>query len=94
MTKFFKFTAISEGISYIVLLVNMLFVKPSNMELYKSLLFPIGMTHGILFMAYIYLAFMIKDKQNWSLKDLFFVILGSIVPFGTFYIEKKYVVNE
>jgi integral membrane protein len=94
MTKFFKFTAISEGISYILLLINMLFVKPSNMELYKSLLFPIGMTHGILFMAYIYLAFIIKDKQNWSLKDLFFVILGSIVPFGTFYIEKKYVVNE
>ena len=94
MTKIFKFTAISEGISYIVLLINMLFVKPSNIELYKSLLFPIGMTHGILFMAYIYLAFMIKDKQNWSLKDLFIVILGSIVPFGTFYVEKKYVVNE
>ena len=94
MTKFFKFTAISEGISYILLLINMLLVKPSNIELYKSLLFPIGMTHGILFMAYIYLAFIIKDKQNWSLKDLFFVILGSIVPFGTFYIEKKYVVNE
>ena len=94
MTKIFKFTAISEGISYIILLINMLFIKPSNIELYKSLLFPIGMTHGILFMAYIYLAFMIKDKQNWALKDLFFVILGSIVPFVTFYIEKKYVVNE
>jgi integral membrane protein len=94
MTKIFKFTAISEGISYIVLLINMLFVKPSNIELYKSLLFPIGMTHGILFMAYIYLAFIIKDKQNWAFKELFFVILGSIVPFGTFYIEKKYVVNE
>jgi integral membrane protein len=94
MTKFFKFTAISEGISYIVLLLNMLFIKPSNIDLYKSLLFPIGMTHGILFMAYIYLAFMIKDKQNWSLKDLFIVILGSIVPFGTFYIERKYIINE
>ena len=94
MTKIFKFTAISEGISYIVLLINMLFVKPSNIELYKSLLFPIGMTHGILFMAYIYLAFMIKDRQNWSLKDLFFVILGSVIPFGTFYIEKKYITNE
>ena len=94
MTKIFKFTAISEGISYIILLINMLFIKPSHIDLYKSLLFPIGMTHGILFMAYIYLAFMIKDKQNWSLKDLFKVILGSIVPFGTFYVEKKYVVNE
>ena len=94
MTKFFKFTAISEGISYIILLLNMIFIKPSNIVLYKSLLFPIGMTHGMLFIAYIYLAFMIKNKQNWSHKDLFLVILGSIVPFGTFYIEKKYITNE
>jgi len=48
----------------------------------------------VYFLWRIYLAFMIKDKQNWSLKDLFIVILGSIVPFGTFYVEKKYVVNE
>lgn len=94
MTKFFKFTAISEGISYIALLLNMIFIKPSNIVLYKSLLFPIGMTHGILFIAYLYLAFMIKEKQKWSLKDLFFVLFGSIVPFGTFYIERKYISNE
>lgn len=94
MTKIFKFTAISEGISYIVLLLNMIFIKPSNIVVYKSLLFPIGMTHGILFIGYLYLAFMIKDKQNWSFRDLFFVILGSIVPFGTFYIERKYITNE
>lgn len=94
MTKIFKFTAISEGISYIVLLLNMIFIKPSNIVVYKSLLFPIGMTHGILFIGYLYLAFMIKDKQNWSFRDLFFVILASIVPFGTFYIERKYITNE
>ena len=94
MTKIFKFVAISEGISYLVLLTNMLLVKPSNLELYKSILFPVGMTHGLLFISYIYLAFMIKNKLNWSLKDLLIVILGSVIPFGTFYIEKKYLENE
>ena len=93
MTKIFKFTAILEGFSYLILLSNMLFVKPNNMVLYKTLLFPIGMTHGILFIAYLYLAFMIKEKQNWSIKDLAIVLLGSLIPFGAFFIEKKYLKN-
>lgn len=93
MTKIFKFTAILEGFSYLFLLSNMLFIKPDNMVLYKTLLFPIGMTHGILFIAYLYLAFMIKEKQNWSFKDLAVVLLGSLIPFGAFFIEKKYLKN-
>ena len=48
MIKFFKIIALLEGISLLVLFSNMLFIKPSNIELYKSLLFPIGMSHGIL----------------------------------------------
>jgi integral membrane protein len=93
MIKIFKFTAISEGISYLVLFANMLLVKPNNLDLYKTLLFPIGMTHGVLFIGYVILAFMIKNSQNWSLKDLSIVQMASLVPFGTFYIEKKYVKN-
>ena len=93
MNKLFKITAILEGFSFLVLLSNNLFVKPINMVLYKTLLFPIGMSHGILFIAYLYLAFMNKEKQNWSTKDLLIVILGSLIPFGAFYVEKKYLKN-
>jgi integral membrane protein len=93
MIKFFKFTAILEGFSYLILLANMLFIKPTDLVLYKTLLFPIGMTHGILFIAYLYLAFMIKEKQNWNTKELLIVILGSLIPFGAFFIERKYLKN-
>lgn len=93
MSKIFKYTAISEGVSYLVLLFNMLFIKPSNMDLYKTLLFPIGMAHGVLFIAYVILAILIKKEQNWSWKDFFAVQLASFIPFGTFYIEKKYLKN-
>lgn len=93
MTKIFKITAILEGFSFLILLSNMLFIKPNDLVLYKTLLFPIGMTHGVLFIAYLYLAFMIKEKQNWSTKDLLIVILGSLIPFGAFFIEKKYLKN-
>ena len=93
MIKIFKITAISEGFSYLILLSNMLFIKPTHLELYKTFLFPIGMTHGILFIAYLYLSFMIKEKQNWSVKDLTLIILSSLIPFGAFFIERKYLKN-
>lgn len=93
MTKIFKFTAISEGISYLVLFSNMLFIKPNNFDLYKTLLYPIGMTHGVLFIGYVILAFLIKKSQNWSIKDFMIVLAASLLPFATFYIEKKYVKN-
>ncbi len=93
MIKIFKITAISEGFSYLILLSNMLFIKPTHLELYKTFLFPIGMTHGVLFIAYLYLSFIIKEKQNWSGKDLTLIILGSLIPFGAFFIERKYLKN-
>ena len=93
MTKLFKFTAISEGVSYLLLFANMLLIKPSNLALYKTLLFPIGMTHGVLFIGYILLAILIKKRQNWNLLNLAIVLLASLLPFATFYIEKKYVKN-
>lgn len=93
MLKIFKIVAVLEGISFLVLLANMLFIKPNNIDLYKTLLFPIGMAHGVLFIAYLYLAFVNYSKQNWNFKDLALIILGSLVPFGTFYIERKYLKN-
>lgn len=93
MLKFFKITAILEGISYLVLFSNMLFIKPTNFELYKTLLYPIGMSHGVLFVSYIITAIMLKYVENWNVKKLGIVSIASVIPFGTFYIEKKYLRN-
>ena len=93
MTKLFKFVAIAEGISYLVLFFNMLFIKHSNPELYKTLLFPIGIAHGMLFISYVILAFVIRDNQKWTTKQFIVVQVASLLPFGTFYVEKKYVRN-
>lgn len=90
MLRFFKIIAILEGISYLILFSNMLFIKPVNLDLYKVLLYPIGMSHGILFICYIIMAFLLKNKQQWDLKTFGILLIASILPFGTFYIEKKY----
>ncbi|WP_035678321.1 DUF3817 domain-containing protein [Flavobacterium limnosediminis] len=89
MTRIFKIVALLEGISLIVLFSNMLFLKPTNIDLYKTLLFPVGMAHGLLFVAYVVLATMFKMEDNWSWKKYFQVCIASVIPFGTFYVEKK-----
>lgn len=93
MIKIFKYIALAEGTSYLILFFNMLFIKHSNPELYKTLLFPFGMTHGLLFVSYILLAFSIKKQQDWSTKDIAAVQIASLLPFATFYVEKKYLKN-
>jgi integral membrane protein len=94
MLRIFKNIAILEGISYLVLFFNMLFIKPNNLELYKNLLYPIGMTHGILFIGYILLTVLLIKSQEWNYKTSFIIMGASLLPFATFYVEKKYLRNE
>jgi integral membrane protein len=93
MLRIFKIVALLEGVSYLALFTNMLLVKPTNIDLYKTLLFPIGMAHGILFIGYIFLAIMLKIEENWDWKKFGLICLASILPFGTFVMERKYLQN-
>lgn len=93
MLKIFKIVALLEGVSYLALFSNMLIVKPTDFSLYKTLLFPIGMAHGILFVSYVILAVILKFTQNWDFKKFGIICLASLIPFGTFYIDKKYLQN-
>ena len=90
MLKIFQKTALLEGISYLIILSNMLFIKPLDIILYKKILFPVGMSHGVLFIGYILLAVLLMKPQKWDFKTLFIILVASLIPFGTFYIEKKY----
>lgn len=93
MDRIFKNIAILEGVSYLVLFANMLFVKHNNPELYHSLLYPIGMSHGVLFIGYVLLAVLIKKSQEWNFKVFSIVLAASLLPFATFYVEKKLMKN-
>lgn len=91
MIKLFKITAILEGISYLLLFANMFITKKIDFDLYKAILYPLGMAHGLLFIGYLVLAILVKNQQQWSIKSFLLVCLASLIPFGTFYIEKKYI---
>lgn len=90
MLNFFRLIAALEGISYLALFYNMLVIKPNNPELYQQLLYPIGMTHGILFVLYVVLAIYLKTEYKWSMNKLGLILLASLLPFGTFYSDYKW----
>ena len=88
MKNTFRIISILEGLSYILLLFVAVPIKYiGGDESYVKLL---GMPHGLLFVAYIVLAFLIKDDMKWNSKTFWIVLAASIIPFGTFYIDKKY----
>jgi integral membrane protein len=91
MLKIFKITAIIEGISALLLFF---FAMPMK-YIYNEPIYVkhIGMAHGILFTIYIVLATILKFKEKWGLKKYFIISIASIPPFGTFYVERKYLKN-
>jgi integral membrane protein len=91
MKTLFRIVAFLEGVSYILLMSVGLYFKyqladPSYVKL-------LGMPHGLLFISYLILAFLIKDGEQWKNKDFGIILLASILPFGTFYIDRKYLKN-
>ena len=88
MKGIFRIIAFLEGVSYILLLFIAVPIKYSlGDSTYVKLL---GMPHGLLFVAYLLFAIIIKNNEKWNKTELFIVLICSIVPFGTFYIDKKY----
>lgn len=90
MFKLFRLTALLEGVSYIALFFNMLYFKTNDIETYKMLLKPLGMAHGFLFIGYILFAFIFREEKNWNKKDFFVINIASLLPFGTFYVDHRY----
>ena len=87
LKNIFRIIAILEGISYVLLLIATPIKYLLDNEQYVKAL---GMPHGVLFILYIVLAFFIQRRMKWDNKKLIIVMLASVVPFGTFYVDYKY----
>lgn len=88
MKNVFRIVSFLEGLSYLLLLFVAVPIKYFQGD--ASYVKMLGMPHGILFILYIVLAILIKKEMNWSNKTLGIVLLCSVLPFGTFYVDKKY----
>ena len=91
MKNTFRIIAFLEGVSYLLLLFVAVPIKYNLGDpAYVKLL---GMPHGLLFMAYLVLAYLLKDEQKWERKSFLIILVSSVIPFGAFYADKKYLRN-
>jgi integral membrane protein len=91
MKKTFRIVSVLEGVSYLLLLFIATPIKYlAGIDSFVKLL---GMPHGLLFIGYVILAIVLKYELEWKSKTFFTVLVASIIPFGTFYIDKKYLKN-
>jgi len=86
MIPIFKIVSFLEGLSYILLLFIATPIKYLQGD--PTYVKWLGMPHGILFVAYIILAVMLKYELNWNFKKLAIVCALSLIPFGTFFVGK------
>lgn len=85
---YFRIIGSLEALSYLLLLgiampLKYIWQKPEMVQY-------VGMIHGILFIAYVLAAIVLYKQLSWNKKTLAIVLLCSLLPFGPFYAEKKY----
>jgi integral membrane protein len=76
-----------EGLSFLLLLFVAMPLKymMGNPILVKY----VGMGHGVLFIAFLAVLFIVCEKQKWSLSVFLMGLVASILPFGPFVFDAK-----
>ncbi len=90
--RFLRITGITEGISFLVLLLIAMPLKyyagfPMAVKI-------VGWLHGVLFIAYIAAVFAAIKAMKWNFWDFCLAIGASLLPFGTFLLDKSWRARE
>lgn len=88
MVQAFRVLGWLEGLSFLALL----FIAVPMKHLYGDPQYVkvLGPIHGGLFVGYVLLSHYVADKLGWDLKTRFLAFVASVLPFGTFVFEAKY----
>ncbi len=81
-----RIVAFLEGCSYLLLGITMILKYKFSMPQPN---YVVGLAHGVLFVLYVILLLQVAFSHRWNLLKLFFGFVASLVPFGTFYADKK-----
>ena len=92
MLSIFRTLSLIEGISLIVLIFIAMPAK-YQFGLIDSI-WIVGMTHGILWLAYVVLSLAVSHQQKWSVTFWLLVLFASIIPFACFFLERKLKLNR
>lgn len=80
-----RYVALIEATSFLVLLVAT-YIKyaddsPEGVQV-------MGPVHGVLFLAYVLIVLMVRTPAQWSNRTTLAVLLGAVLPFGGFVVDR------
>ena len=84
--KAFRWVAIAEGTSWLLLIIATIVKYAADQPNGVHVMGPI---HGVLFIAYVVLAFVVRAKVGWDARTLLIVLAESIIPFGGFFAARR-----
>lgn len=88
----FRLCAVAEGISFLVLLLVAMPLK--YMAGLPQAVLVVGSIHGALFVLFAALAMATKEKYSRPFKWLLMAGISSILPFGTFVMDRRWKQEE
>ena len=87
MLKAFRVLSLIEGLSLISLFC---IAMPAKYYFgYFDIVWPVGMTHGLLWMTLVVFSLPVSHKQGWSVFFWMLVLLASVIPFACFILDRK-----
>lgn len=90
--SWFRKVAFAEGVSFLLLLFVAMPLKYfANMPLAVKIM---GSLHGVLFVAFVVLAWEVKGDNQKGFLWLVKAFLASLLPFGTFVMDKEWKKEE
>ncbi len=84
--KRFRLVAFLEGCSFLLFAVTMPLKYLMDMPKPN---YVVGMAHGVLFLLYLVFLLQVATEYKWPLKKIALAFIASLLPFGTFYANKK-----
>ncbi|MFP5361642.1 MAG: DUF3817 domain-containing protein [Thermoleophilia bacterium] len=83
--KTFRYVALAEAVSFLVLLVMAVIKRTEDAPEGVEIMGPI---HGLLFVAYVVIALGVRDSAGWSARATLGVLVGAVLPFGGFVVDR------
>jgi integral membrane protein len=81
----FRHVALIEATTFLLLLVASYLKRAEDEPIGVEILGPI---HGLLFIAYVAMALVLRDEQGWSTKVTGLILLGAVLPFGGYVVDR------
>ncbi len=88
----FRLISLAEGVSYLLLLGIAMPLKylagiPEAVQV-------TGWAHGVLFVAYMAAGLDVAISRRWKIGKVALAVLASLLPFGPFVFDRKYLEKE